>query len=110
MAPQTLQTLGGLAERFLGQGGEPPRPSSDAPGHTFSNGSPECCVCPVCKMIAALRDPSPEFTERLASGASDLAAGIAGVMRAFASNRGPPTWLGSGMPAPALVRIRSEQR
>jgi hypothetical protein len=81
---QTLQTLGDLAERLLGPSESPRRPS-----HTFSNGSAECCVCPVCKLIAALRDPSPEFTERLASGASDLAAGIAGVMRAFASNRSP---------------------
>jgi hypothetical protein len=29
-------------------------------------------------MIAALRDPVPQAAERLASGAGDLAAGIAG--------------------------------
>lgn len=49
----------------------------------FATGSPECCVCPVCKAIAAAREPDPDFAERLASGAADLASGLAGVMRAF---------------------------
>lgn len=51
----------------------------------FATGSPECCVCPICRGIAALRDPSPEFAERLATGAGDLAAGVASLLRAFAS-------------------------
>lgn len=62
----------------------------------FATGSPECCVCPVCRGIAALRDPSPEFAERLATGAGDLAAGVASVLRAFASATTEPTG-----PAPA---------
>ena len=37
----------------------------------------ECCVCPVCRVIAAMRDPSPELAERLATGAGDLATGVA---------------------------------
>jgi hypothetical protein len=49
----------------------------------FATGSAECCVCPVCKAIAAARDPDPEFAERLAAGAGDLAAGVASVLRAF---------------------------
>ncbi|SCG46710.1 hypothetical protein [Micromonospora humi] len=57
----------------------------------FATGSPECCVCPLCRGIAALRDPSPEFAERLATGAGDLAAGVASMLRAFApSTSGPP--------------------
>ena len=49
----------------------------------LATGEPACCVCPVCRLITAMRDPSPEFAERLATGAGDLATGIAGIMRAF---------------------------
>ena len=49
----------------------------------FATGSAECCVCPVCKAIAAARDPDPDFAERLAGGVGDLAVGLAGVLRAF---------------------------
>ncbi|WP_433529246.1 hypothetical protein ACQPYA_23425 [Micromonospora sp. CA-263727] len=56
-----------------------------AAGPAFATGAAECCVCPVCRGIAALRDPSPEFSERLATGAGDLAAGLASFLRAFAS-------------------------
>lgn len=63
----------------------------------FATGSAECCVCPVCRAIAGVRDPSPEFAERLATGMGDLAVGLAGVLRAFGTPPGgtPPT------PAPA---------
>lgn len=54
----------------------------------FATGSAECCVCPVCKAIAAARDPDPEFAERLATGVGDLAVGLAGVLRAFGSREG----------------------
>ena len=50
----------------------------------FSTGSAECCVCPLCKVIAAVRDPDPEMVERLATGAGDLAAGMASFMRHLA--------------------------
>ncbi len=49
----------------------------------FSTGSADCCVCPVCRVIAALRDPSPELAEQLASSVGDLAVGLAGLLRAF---------------------------
>lgn len=54
----------------------------------FATGSAECCVCPVCKAIAAARDPDPEFAERLATGVGDLAVGLAGVLRAFGTAGG----------------------
>ncbi|SBT44941.1 hypothetical protein [Micromonospora auratinigra] len=66
-------------------------------GAGFATGSPECCVCPVCRGIAALRDPSPEFAERLATGAGDLAAGVASLLRAFAPT-GPATPAGPAGP------------
>lgn len=50
----------------------------------LSTGSAECCVCPLCKVIAAVRDPDPEMVERLATGAGDLAAGMASFMRHLA--------------------------
>jgi hypothetical protein len=53
-------------------------------GHSgFATGSPECCVCPVCRVISAMRDPSPELAERLATGAGDLASTVAGILRSL---------------------------
>jgi hypothetical protein len=58
----------------------------------WSTGSTECCVCPLCKVIAAVRDPDPEMVERVATGAGDLAAGVASFLRHVAS----PAAKGSG--------------
>lgn len=81
--------LGGILSGVLGHsgGGSGPAGAGRGPGG-FATGSPECCVCPVCRGIAAMRDPSPEFAERLATGAGDLAAGIASLMRAFTPAEG----------------------
>jgi hypothetical protein len=49
----------------------------------IATGSAECRVCPICRAIAALRDPGPEVAERLATGAGDLAAGVASLLRAL---------------------------
>ncbi|WP_258402482.1 hypothetical protein, partial [Micromonospora saelicesensis] len=74
-------SLGGMLSGVLGHSAGPDaRPGT---GGAFATGSAECCVCPVCRGIAALRDPSPEFAERLATGAGDLAAGVASLLRAF---------------------------
>jgi len=51
----------------------------------FATGSAECCACPLCKAIAAARDPDPEFAAKLAGGVGDLATGVASVLRAFSS-------------------------
>jgi hypothetical protein len=69
----------------------------------LSTGSAECCVCPVCKAIAAVRDPSPETAERLAASAGEIAGGVAGLMRAFSSMAGerPRTPTPRGRSAPA---------
>jgi len=55
-----------------------------APG-PFSTGSAECCVCPVCRAIAAMREPTPEFAERVATGAGDFAAGVASLLRSLST-------------------------
>ncbi|MFV2019485.1 hypothetical protein [Micromonospora sp. LOL_023] len=54
-----------------------------------ATGEPACCVCPICRAITAMRDPSPEFAERLATGAGDFAAGVTSLLRALAPDRDP---------------------
>jgi hypothetical protein len=49
----------------------------------------ESCGCPVCRAIIALRDPDPEVAQRLASGAADLAAGVASLLRALHNGTAP---------------------
>jgi len=49
-----------------------------------ATGSPECCWCPLCQLIAALRGNRPELTERLseALGAlTELQTALAGLLR-----------------------------
>jgi hypothetical protein len=46
-----------------------------------STGSDECCVCPVCRGIAAVRNPSPQLVFTVAKGATEVAGGIASVLR-----------------------------
>ena len=47
---------------------------------SISNGSDECCWCPVCQLIATLRGDRPELTERLA----ETQAAVSGLLRALA--------------------------
>ncbi|MDI1466357.1 hypothetical protein QEZ54_35805 [Catellatospora sp. KI3] len=54
----------------------------------LATGSAECCICPLCKVIAAVRDPDPEFVERVATGAGDLAAGLASFLRSVSAAGG----------------------
>jgi hypothetical protein len=69
-----------LAARGMGAAG---RPTSG-----FATGSAECCVCPVCRLIASMRDPSGDIAERLATGAGDLANGVASMLRALGRGHG----------------------
>jgi hypothetical protein len=52
--------------------------------HSVANDSPECCRCPVCRVIAAARQPSPTFADRLATGVGFMAGSAARVMRGVA--------------------------
>jgi hypothetical protein len=54
-------------------------------GHDVAEG----CGCPVCRAILVLRDPDPRIAERLASGAADLAAGLAGLLDAWRGGSRP---------------------
>jgi len=87
----TVLAAASVAARDLGQ------PHPDAPG--VATGDRECCVCPLCKVIAAVRDPDPDFAERLATGAGDLAAAAANMLRAFTS--APP---GAGQTEPESTK------
>jgi hypothetical protein len=58
-------------------------------------GHPEHCVCPVCRALAAVRDPDPAVVERLATRAGDAAAGVAGLMRSASA-----AWRDAAAPAP----------
>jgi hypothetical protein len=52
--------------------------------HSVANDSPACCRCPVCRVIAAARQPSPTFAEKLATGVGFMAEGAARVLRGVA--------------------------
>ncbi|MEV0719208.1 hypothetical protein, partial [Asanoa sp. NPDC050611] len=80
-----LLTAMGDALSAGGAFGQPHHPSGGT-GPKLATGDAECCVCPICRVIVALRDPSPEFAERLATGAGDFAAGVASLLRAVNSS------------------------
>jgi hypothetical protein len=67
-------------------------------GAGVATGSAECCVCPVCRTIAAMRDPSGDLAERLASGVGDLATAASSILRTLATRGGRPA---EPEPAPA---------
>src|SRR5436309_10428049 len=50
----------------------------------------EWCFCPVCRGVAAVRNPSPQMVFTVAEGATNVASGIASALRA----------LGPAMPQP----------
>jgi hypothetical protein len=94
--------LGGLADALVDTARSAFGIGPTQADYRVANGSPECCVCPVCRTIAAVRDPSPQAAERLATGAGDLAAGVASFLRAVAGAAGSaPERAGAGEPGPA---------
>jgi hypothetical protein len=56
---------------------------------TLRMGAGPGCRCPLCRMVGALRDPDPRFAERLATGAGDVATGVAGALRTVAGVLAP---------------------
>jgi hypothetical protein len=70
----------------------------------LATGSAACCVCPFCKLIEAVRDPDPQFVERLATGAGDLAVGVASLLRNLAPPRPGERTAGDSDPWSAATR------
>jgi hypothetical protein len=75
--------IAGLSLAARGLGGVAGSRRGGHSGSGFATGSPECCVCPVCRVISAMRDPNPDIAERLATGAGDLAAAVTGILRSL---------------------------
>jgi hypothetical protein len=46
--------------------------SWDSPAHT----GPECRICPICRLLATLRELHPEIVEHLAAAAEELLAAV----------------------------------
>src|SRR5690606_36169348 len=59
--------------------------AGQAVGPTLATGSAECCICPVCRAIAAVRDPSSDLADRRAAGVGDIATGVAGLLRVLSA-------------------------
>jgi hypothetical protein len=69
-----------------------------------ATGSPECCGCPICQLIAAARGDRPELAERLSearAAMSDLQAALAGLLRSVTES----TPDAPGRPAGGVQRI-----
>ena len=97
-------TVSGLVAKLADASGGARTPGDDAPRHVrygWATGSLECCVCPVCRAIAGMRDPNPRSAERLATGAGDMAMGVASLMRGLSTVAGAVRPAPTPKPAPA---------
>jgi methyl coenzyme M reductase subunit C len=63
--------------------------------HHVATGSPECRYCPVCRVVHAVRETSPDVKTHLLTAASSLLQAAAGILESVpasdqrASQRGP---------------------
>ncbi len=80
--------LAALSYATRGLGGSAATRADGRPAAGFATGSPECCVCPVCRAIAAVRDPGSDLAERLAAGVGDLATGVTAILRTLSQRSG----------------------
>jgi hypothetical protein len=52
-----------------------------------ATGSPECCLCPLCHLLGALRTARPETFEHLLDASGSLAAALRSALDAHESDR-----------------------
>ena len=90
-APPSSDPIREEAQRLIAAALTAAAAAASQTGGRFANGSPECCVCPICRVIAAMREPDPDLAGRLAAGAGDLAVGVAGLLRSLATPSTRPT-------------------
>jgi hypothetical protein len=72
-----------------------------------ATGSPECCWCPLCQLIAAARGDRPELAERLSeamAAMTDLQGALAGLLRSVTETSSAAE-AGQGPPARDVQRI-----
>ena len=55
-------------------------------GEHVATGSAECTYCPVCRVIAAVRDTSPEVRQHLTTAATSLMHAAAGMLATHVSD------------------------
>jgi hypothetical protein len=72
-----------------------------AGGAGHRDAGPPCCACPVCRALAALREPDPRVVEHLAARAGDLAAGVAGLLRSASARPHGPSGAGPSGAGPS---------
>jgi hypothetical protein len=84
-APPPADPIREEAQRLIAAALTAAAAAASQTGGRFANGSAECCVCPICRVIAAMREPDPDLAGRLAAGAGDLAVGVAGLLRSLAT-------------------------
>lgn len=73
----TVLAMASLAAKSLGERYAP----------TSTNGEVSC-ACPLCRIIAAVREPQPAFAAELATAVGDVAAGVAGILRTLSDPAG----------------------
>jgi hypothetical protein len=77
----------------------------DPDGTRIDTGAPECQLCPLCRVVHALRTEHPETAERVAAMATDAATALAGVLRTLFDGHthgGPGA---GGRPEPGVEHI-----
>ncbi len=87
---EAMKLFGALADLAKQQGGEAAGSLGDLAGHAaamahdvkehIATGSAECRYCPVCRVVHAVRETSPEVRTHLLSAASSLLQAAAGFM------------------------------
>lgn len=113
---EAMKLFGALADLAKQQGGEAAGSLGDLAGHAASmahevnehiaTGSAECRYCPVCRVVHAVRETSPEVRTHLLSAASSLLQAAAGFMETLPP---PPGSTTEGTPGhargPAVEKI-----
>ncbi|MEQ6901169.1 hypothetical protein [Nocardioides sp. YIM 152588] len=78
------EAAGGVGEGIGGFAGQAASFARDVNDH-IATGDAECRYCPVCRVVHAVRETSPEVRAHLATAASSLLQAAAGLMEQAAS-------------------------
>jgi hypothetical protein len=98
LVEEALRFVEALQDQAAGSGAGP---GGDVPDAGPAHLGPECRVCPVCRLIAAVRAVRPEAVEHLAVAAAELA----GAWREMVTPPGAPDAPPGAPAAPPVERI-----